>query len=72
MEAIRKITKVKNKTIRFEELEQYNDKDVECIILPFQEQDKSLSKRKLMKYSGAFSSHFADTSSNVDKLIYGQ
>jgi hypothetical protein len=72
MEALRKIIKVKNKTIRFDELAQFNDKEVECIVLPFQQPDDGMAKRKLMKYSGVFSSSHSETSSNVDKLIYGQ
>lgn len=81
MEAIKKITTIRNGTISLIELEALNNQEVEVIILPLigqesqelQELTKMKSqKERLFQFEGAIESEFTDTSTNVDKLIYGK
>ena len=75
MEAIRKITTVKNGIISFNDLKKYNSREVEVIIFPlFYDKSKKneSSKKKFLKFNGIFASHHKDTSTKVDELIYGK
>ncbi len=75
MEAIRKIIKIQNGSISLKELEKLNGEEVEIIILPLVSQSQKKAKnqkKKFFKFKGAVESGFTDTSTNVDKLIYGQ
>ena len=75
MEAIKKITKVKNGSISFKKLEQLNNQEVEVIVLPLVNQELSKrrdQKERLFQFAGKVESQFSDTSTNVDRLIYGK
>ena len=74
MEAIRKITKIKNGSIYLRELEALNNQEVEVIVLSIaQPGEKTKSKKKkLIQLMGKIDSGYTDTSENVDKLIYGE
>lgn len=78
MEAIKKIATIKNGSISLKELEALNNQEVEVIILPLishtpQESTKAKSqKERLFQFEGAIESDFTDTSTKVDKLIYGE
>ncbi len=78
MEAIKKITTIRNGSISLKELEALNNQEVEVIILPLIGQESSdasktrTQKERLFQFKGVIESEFADTSTNVDKLIYGK
>ncbi len=75
MEAIRKITTVKNGIISFNDLKRFNSMEVEVIILPlFDDNLKKFEsqKKKFLTFNGIFKSGHKDTSSKVDELIYGK
>jgi hypothetical protein len=74
MKAIRKVLNVKKNAITVKGLESFNNKAVEVIIIPLNEDDKNTppDKRKLTKFRGLGSSGYSDTSRNVDNLIYGR
>ena len=74
MEAIKKLTTIKNGAISLNELDELNDQEVEVIILPLIERKMKKpqnQKERLFQFKGAVESKFSDTSTNVDKLIYG-
>jgi hypothetical protein len=76
MEAIKKITTIRNGSISLKDLEALNNQEVEIIILPLIGQESSgatktrTQKERLFQFEGAIESEFADTSTNIDKLIY--
>ncbi|MEW6380189.1 MAG: hypothetical protein AB1611_11360 [bacterium] len=76
MEAIKKITTIKNGSIALKELEALNNQEVEVIILPLtggrEENRPQSQKERLFQFKGAVESDFTDTSTNVDTLIYGK
>lgn len=74
MEALRMITTVKNDTISFADLKKYDNKKVEVIIFPIDDEIKTNTnrKQKFLIFKGAMKSGFSDTSKNVDELIYGK
>jgi len=73
MEAIKKLTTIKNGALSLNELDELNDQEVEVIILPLFEQKIKPrdQKERLFQFKGAVESNFSDTSTKVDKLIYG-
>lgn len=75
MEAIRKITTIKNAAITFSELGTFENQQVEVIIFPLVDDSakKKLDRKAaLLKYAGAIESEFTDTSLRVDELVYGK
>jgi len=72
MEAIRKITTVNNGAISFNDLNKYNQQEVEVIILPLFDRTTKIQKKNLLQFDGIFKSKMKDTSSKVDELIYGK
>lgn len=75
MEAIKKITTVKNGSISLKGLEALNDQEVEVIVIPLigRELNKSKNqKERLFQFKGAIESEFTDTSTNIDRLIYSE
>lgn len=75
MEALRKITTIKNNTIVLSELAKWENQKVEVIVLPFLNQQSKHSpplKNALFKFAGAGESQFTDSSLQVDELIYGK
>jgi hypothetical protein len=71
MEAIKKITTIRDGSIYFKELEKYNNQEVEILIFPLLDENTKEHKENLFKFKGAVASDFTDTSNNVDKVIYG-
>ncbi|MCH7733203.1 MAG: hypothetical protein QQN41_13680 [Nitrosopumilus sp.] len=74
MEAIKKITTVKNNSISFNELKKLNNQEVEVIIIPLVFEASFLKKKQnenFLKFSGTVETDFTDTSLKVDELIYG-
>ncbi len=75
MEAIRKITTVKNGKISLNDLKRFNSKEVEVIILPLFDntlKKTESQKKKFLTFNGIFKSGYKDTSSKIDELIYGK
>lgn len=75
MEAIKKIIRVRNSSISFKKLEALNNQEVEVIVLPLFDQKlrkRQNPKKKFFEFAGAVESLFSDTSTNVDRLIYGK
>jgi len=75
MEAIRKITTIKNAAITFSELGTFENQQVEVIVFPLGDDSakkKQARKAALLKYAGAVESQFTDTSLKVDELVYGK
>jgi len=74
MEAIRKITTIHDGSIKFEELENLNEQEVEVIVLSLvnlNNKHTNEQKKNFLKFKGAGKSNFTDTSEKVDELIYG-
>lgn len=57
MQAIKKILNVKNNTLVLKDLETFNNKTVEVIIIPIMDSDVKSDKRKLIQFNGA-GNHF--------------
>jgi hypothetical protein len=74
MNAIRKITTIHEGSIKFKELENLNEKEVEVIVLSLEnidDKEAQEQRKNLMEFAGTLQSNSTDTSENVDKLIYG-
>ena len=76
MQAIRKTTTITHSTIAFDELATFDNRRVDVIVLPEDEDFPSdtaiLRHSALLKFGGAVSSGFTDTSERVDELLYGK
>ncbi|MBF0352601.1 MAG: hypothetical protein HQM11_16330 [SAR324 cluster bacterium] len=73
MEAIRKITTIKDGMIAFHSLEQWNGQEVEVIVLPVSEGKIAPQyKDVFFQFAGQIETEFCDTSEHVDELIYGK
>jgi len=74
MEAIKRTLNVRNNAIVLNDLGMFNNKTVEVIILAIPDTTKKHQpdKKELLKFRGAGASGFADTSHNVDGIIYGE
>ena len=70
MKTINKITKVKNGSISFEELKEFNGKEVEVIIS--QIENPNQQKVDIMKYAGCIKSgpETDITNEEIDRVIY--
>ncbi len=75
METINKRTIVKNSSISFEELEIFNNLEVEVIVFPSSvSSGNQLKKQKefLSRFKGCLDLGFADTTEKLDKLVFGK
>jgi hypothetical protein len=71
MEAVRKVVTVRKSSISFDELKQFNNKKVECIVLATDKEVRP-DKSRLLKYAGYLDSGHRNTSERVDELVYGK
>lgn len=74
MEMIKRIADVRENAIVLNGLEDFNNRTVEVVIFPVSDKGRKsdIDKKNMLKFRGAGKSGFADTSKNVDKIIYGE
>ena len=75
MEALKAITTIKDGSISFKGLEKFNNQEVEIFVFSRgQDNSKAIEeqKRRFFKFQGIIESNFANTSKNVDRIIYGK
>ena len=72
MEALRQITTIQNGIITFQELERWNNQEVEVIVLPLAHSSAQPQTDKFLQFAGTLESPFSDTSEHVDELLYGK
>jgi hypothetical protein len=72
MEALRRIANIEHNSLILKDLDSFDGKTVEVIILTLSDNTKPVpDKREILKFRGAGNSGCTDTSKNIDEIIYG-
>jgi len=75
MEALQAITTIKDGSISFKGLEKFNNQEVEVFVYAKNRNNSKEikeQKRRFFQFQGIIESNFTDTSTNVDRIIYGK